>query len=154
MNTDVQQAARTLDELHAAASRADSAAYFDLYTPDAVFMGTDGTERWTLPEFRAYAMPHFAKGQGWTYVPRPASRRIEPAGAGVLVFDELLDNEKYGLCRGTGVLVKTGEPARWRVRVYSLSFMIPNDVAGAVVAITKPATPPGTAIPPAPTARP
>ena len=55
-----------LDQLHAAASKADGPTYFGLYAADAVFIGTDATERWSLPQFRAYAEPYFAKGQGWT----------------------------------------------------------------------------------------
>ena len=38
-----------LDQLHAAAAKADGPTYFGLYTPDAVFIGTDATERWSLP---------------------------------------------------------------------------------------------------------
>ena len=35
--------ALTLDALHAAAAKADGAAYFQLFAPDAVFLGTDAT---------------------------------------------------------------------------------------------------------------
>jgi ketosteroid isomerase-like protein len=34
-----------LDALHARASAADFDGYFELYTDDAVFLGTDATER-------------------------------------------------------------------------------------------------------------
>jgi len=124
-----------LDALHAAASRADGAAYFALYAPEAVFIGTDASERWTLAEFHAYTDPLFAKGKGWTYVPRggAGARNVSvvPAENGaaptVAWFDELLDNEKYGLCRGTGVArVVNG---RWRVCQYHLTFPVPNEIA-------------------------
>ena len=58
----------TLDLFHRLASDADL-AYFDLFHHTAVFLGTDATERWTLPAFRDYARPYFEKGQGWTYLP-------------------------------------------------------------------------------------
>ncbi len=117
---------RVLDALHLAASRADGPAYFDLYTPDAVFIGTDAGERWTLPEFRAYAEPVFSKGKGWTYRPRTRSVVLGPGGR-TAWFDELLDSESYGTSRGTGVLLRT--PQGWRVAQYALTFPIPNDLA-------------------------
>ena len=117
----------TLDALHAAASRADGPAYFGLFTPDAVFIGTDATERWTLPEFRAYAAPHFAQGKGWTYRPRVRRFGSRHACADVAWFDEILDSENYGTSRGTGVLVRG--PGGWRVAQYALTFPIPNDLA-------------------------
>ncbi|MEM6928706.1 MAG: nuclear transport factor 2 family protein, partial [Myxococcota bacterium] len=48
-----------LDGLHRAASEADADAYFGRFTPDAVFIGTDPTERWTLDAFRTWAEPRF-----------------------------------------------------------------------------------------------
>ena len=145
----------TLDALHAAASRADFDGYFALYTPDAVFIGTDATERWTVDEFKAYARPHFQKGKvegkmegksggGWTYLPRAGKRHVtvDPSGT-VAFFDELLDNENYGTTRGTGVVrkVTTGEgenaKSRWLVAQYSLSIPIPNPLAKRVAAMVK-----------------
>ena len=41
---------QTLDQLHAAAAKADGKAYFDLFAPDAVFIGTDVSERWTMDQ--------------------------------------------------------------------------------------------------------
>ncbi len=54
--------AKTLDALHAAASKPDEARYFALFAPGAVFIGTDATERWTIEEFRSYAHARFATG--------------------------------------------------------------------------------------------
>jgi dienelactone hydrolase len=141
----------TLDALHAAASKSDFDAYFALFTADAVFIGTDAGERWTLDEFKAYARPHFQKGPGkggWTYVPRAGTRHVtivpgpkgETDGTGtVAFFDELLDNENYGTTRGTGVLRKVGEgeAAVWRVSQYSLSIPIPNAIAKRVATMVK-----------------
>lgn len=144
-----------IDALHAAASRAEFDNYFSLFTPDAVFIGTDATERWTVDQFKAYAKPIFQKAAGankaaWTYVPRPASRHLTvipgPKGeedATVAFFDELLDNENYGTTRGTGVLRKVtigeGENAKtmWKVSQYSLSIPIPNPIAKRVAAMVK-----------------
>ena len=133
---DTKPIAATLDAFHAAASKADFNAYFALFTAEGVFLGTDATERWTVEEFKAYAKPFFDKGQGWTYTAIAGKRFITIADdGGTAWFDELLTNEKYGTCRGSGVLRKFG--ADWRIAQYNLAFMIPNDAAKDVVALIK-----------------
>lgn len=114
-----------LDAFHGAAARADGDAYFALLAPDAVFLGTDASERWTKEEFRAYATPYFSQGKGWTYLPRDRHIMIN-ADADAAWFDERLSNEKYGECRGTGVL--TRRDGRWLISQYNLSVPIPNDL--------------------------
>jgi hypothetical protein len=139
-NMDELKVRRTLDRLHAAASRADGKVYFEQFAPDAVFLGTDASERWTLAQFKAYAEPYFAKGQGWTYT--VTERTITREGS-VAWFDERLSNEKYGECRGTGVLVRRG--GEWKIAQYNLTVPIPNDllptVAQQIRAMQAPATP-------------
>ena len=119
-----------------AASRADGEDYFGQFSHDAVFLGTDPAERWALSQFRDYAMPYFDRGVGWTYLPRPGGRhvRLSPDG-GVAWFDEVLDNEKYGECRGTGVLRR--DDGEWKIVQYGLSLPIPNDLTGDVVALIR-----------------
>ena len=119
---------QVLDDWHQAASAADGARYFGHMAEDAVYLGTDASERWTLPAFRAFCEPYFAKGVGWTYEPR--ERHVSVAGR-LAWFDERLWNEKYGECRGTGVLREDG--GEWKIVHYSLTFPIPNDLAGDVV---------------------
>ena len=48
-----------LDGLHQDAHEGNFENYFNRYSPDAVFLGTDKTERWTIKEFKAYAEPAF-----------------------------------------------------------------------------------------------
>jgi ketosteroid isomerase-like protein len=112
-----------LDALHDAASKADGARYFSLYAPEAVFLGTDESERWTLAEFRAYAEPIFGQGKGWTY--RSTQRHIVMQAGGWASFDELLENAKYGTCRGSGSLRRTS--AGWKIVQYNLSVPVPNE---------------------------
>jgi ketosteroid isomerase-like protein len=120
-----------LDDFHQAASVADGERYFGHFTPDAIFLGTDATERWTVGAFRAYAKPYFSQGRGWTY--KPVERHVMLSADGSIAwFDEKLKNEKYGLTRGTGVLQKTD--AGWKIAHYSLTFLVPNDASEAVVA--------------------
>ncbi len=122
--------APTLDAWHRAAAMGDFDAYFSRMTEDAVFLGTDATERWTRAEFEAFARPYFDGVEAWTYT--PVSRHIEadPARPGVAWFDELLTNAKYGTCRGTGVLV--AHDGRWKIAHYSLAFPIPNALAPGI----------------------
>ena len=115
-----------LDTFHGAAARADGATYFAQLTPDAVFIGTDASERWTVEELRAYAEPHFRQGKGWLYQPLQRAVVFSPDRK-VAWFDEQLFNESYGRTRGSGVLVLT--PEGWKIAQYVLSFPVPNGLA-------------------------
>src|SRR5579859_2711752 len=117
-----------LDQLHAAASKADGKTYFDLFAPDAVFIGTDASERWTMDQFRGYALPLFAQGKGWTYKPRLRHVTIARVPCSCVAwFDEILDSASYGISRGTGMVTLT--PFGWKIEQYALTFPIPNDLA-------------------------
>jgi ketosteroid isomerase-like protein len=118
--------AAVLDGWHAAAARADGERYFACLSADAVFIGTDASERWTVPEFRAYAEPYFAQGRGWSY--RALERYVALGPDGLAWFDERLASEKYGECRGSGVLRREG--GTWKIVHYVLSFPVPNEVVG------------------------
>ena len=128
--------AAVLDNLNAASTAADGEAYFALFTPDARFVGTDATEHWTLEEFRAYAGPHFARGNGWSYPATDRTVTIAPIDCRCIAwFEEKLTNASYGETRGSGVLRLTDDG--WKIEQYVLSFAIPNDRADAVVAAVK-----------------
>jgi hypothetical protein len=124
-----EAAAAVLNALHEAASKADGATYFDLFTPDATYIGTDVTEHWSIAQFRAYAEPYFNRGRGWTYTPRSRSLTLAPLDCRCVVwFDEALNSQSYGTSRGTGVLVR-GDDGKWRIALYALTFPIPNALA-------------------------
>lgn len=124
--------AAQLDRFHQAAASADGETYFNLFSNDGVFIGTDASERWPLDAFKKFAEPYFSQGKGWTYLPR--DRTIVVHGD-VAWFDELLDNESYGECRGSGVLVK--EKGQWKIAQYNLHFPIPNDLAKQITQMIK-----------------
>jgi len=118
-----------LDAFHAAAARADQPAYLGLLTEDAVFLGTDASERWRGQAFRDFVASHYGKGNGWTYV--ATQRHISVAAGGEFAwFDELLDNEQLGVCRGSGVLLQT--TGGWKIAQYNLSVPVPNALVGGV----------------------
>ena len=124
------QVSSVLEDWHAAAAAADEARYFGHFTQDAVFLGTDATERWTRDQFRAWAKPFFARGKAWSF--RALSRHVAFSRDGqVAWFDEALDTPNMGPARGSGVLVREG--AGWRLAQYNLSVPIPNALLDGVV---------------------
>lgn len=125
------QVAATLDALHQAASEADGDRYFALFAEEGVFHGTDATERWTVEEFKAYALPFFEQGRGWTYTPTERHVYVS-AGGSTAWFDERLENAGLGETRGTGVLVL--RDGTWKVAQYNLTIPVPNSLAGEFVA--------------------
>lgn len=125
-NAERERVAATLDALHAYAAQADFDRYFGLYASNAVFLGTDKTERWSVEQFKDYARPIFAQGRGWEY--KVIERWITVSADGHSAwFDERLDNASLGECRGSGVLVRSG--GRWLISQYNLTIPIPNDLA-------------------------
>lgn len=122
--------ALTLDLWHSAADTGNFDRYFDSMTDDSIFLGTDDTERWTKPQFMDYAREPFADGHGWTYT--PGERYITVAHDGQTAWsDELLTHDRYGLLRGTSVLVKINN--EWKIAQYNLTFLVPNAIAKEVV---------------------
>ena len=86
-----------LDGLHQDAHEGNFQDYFARYAKNAVFLGTDKTERWTIEEFKAYAKPAFDDGHGWTY--SVIERNWEGDG-NIRWFDEILFNEKVRTLQG------------------------------------------------------
>jgi ketosteroid isomerase-like protein len=126
-----QEVAETLDTFHRAAAEADLDSYLNTITDDVVFLGTDGNERWQGDTFRDFARENFSAGRGWVYKPRERSIQMARTGA-TAWFDESLENSSLGRCRGTGVVVKTGDG--WRIAQYNLSVPVPNAMVEQVVA--------------------
>lgn len=129
-NQNEEAVALVLNQFHKAASDHDFNKYFGLMTADAVFIGTDAGERWDVKAFKDYVKPHFDKGRGWTYLPKKRHISFAP-DTRVAWFDEILENSKYGICRGTGVLVKDGKD--WKISQYHLTIPVPNELADALV---------------------
>ena len=121
-----------LNGLHLDAHKGNFESYFNRYSTDAMFLGTDKTERWTIEEFKAYAKPAFSDGHGWTYA--VIERNWEGDG-NLRWFDEILLNEKLGHCRGTGVVkLVNGE---WKISHYALTMLVPNSIAAEVGSQTR-----------------
>jgi len=121
----------TLDDFHQAAARADFAGYVGVMTEDVIFLGTDGSERWQGQEFRDFVQSNFSSGRGWTYLPLERNVMLSADGR-TAWFDEVLQNKELGTCRGSGVLVKSGNG--WKIAQYNLSVPVPNAIVYEVAA--------------------
>ncbi|GAB5496748.1 MAG: hypothetical protein Phyf2KO_18280 [Phycisphaerales bacterium] len=119
-----------LSEMHEATKAADHETYFDMFTDDAVFFGTDIWERWTKDEFESLYKPYMESGRGWWFQMRDRHVDVQPGGT-VAVFDETLYSEAYGQCRGSGACrLVEGE---WKIVRYHLDITLPNPVAADLV---------------------
>ena len=107
-----------------------------MLTPTPISACSRPTPASSLAQSKAYAAPYFSRGQGWTYRPHDRVTTLAPGDCRCIVwFDELLDNDAYGLTRGSGVLRRTEDG--WKIEQYVLSMPIPNDKAKAVVALVQ-----------------
>lgn len=119
-----------LDEFHAAAAAADEGRYLATLAEEAVFLGTAPGERWAGTDFREFVHSYFSRGKGWTYT--ASERSIDIARDGRTAwFDETVQNEFYGACRGSGVLQHDG--VGWRIEQYNLTIPVPDDLATDLV---------------------
>lgn len=117
-----------ITQWHADAAASDHEAYIGAMTGQGIYIGTDATEYWKKDAFSAWSKPYFDKKQGWNL--KKINRNIYLSEGGETAwFDELLDTG-MGLCRGSGVLVKTN--GEWKIAHYVLSVTLPNDLIPAV----------------------
>lgn len=130
-NVQKKNVSKVLDDLNAFAANADFKNYFDLFATESSFIGTDATEVWNKKEFMEWSKPFFESKKTWNFT--SLKRNISFSADGKYAwFDELL-NTQMKLCRGSGVLEKTGN--QWKIKQYVLSQTIPNDVNDDVIKI-------------------
>jgi ketosteroid isomerase-like protein len=123
-----------VDAWHLAAEKSDEERYFSFFTDDAVFLGTDATERWPVAEFRKYTHDRFQKGTAWTIRAKVRRVSFSPDGK-VAWFDEEVENKRWGVSRGSGVLVRLGR--QWKIAQYNYCVPIPNDLLVKVVELIR-----------------
>ncbi len=129
--TEKKQISAMLDSFNLAAAKADYKAYFDFYTEDAIFTGTDATERWDKKQFMVWAKPFFDRGKAWSFTSIERNIYFDKSGS-LAWFDELL-NTQMKICRGSGVVVKEGNA--WKLKQYILSVTVPNDQLDSVISM-------------------
>lgn len=113
-----------INKWHGAASDANAKVFFESMADNCVYIGTDATERWTKSEFVSFAKPYFDKGKAWDF--KPYDRDVHVTSDGKFAwFSELLTTW-MGVCRGSGILVRTDQG--WKLEQYHLSVTVPNDI--------------------------
>jgi len=137
--TTEQAIGKVLNAYYTAEAKGNRNAFLAIMTTDAVFLGTDPGERWIMSGpngFQAYVNKHMKPGHGWIYKLQPGSRHIEVGDQlDTAWFDEVLISPKYGRMRSTGMIVLTDNV--WRIKRYSLSFLVPNKIAPKVVQLIR-----------------
>lgn len=116
-----QQVNAFVDRWHddAAHTRPD---YWDKFTPDAVFIGTDKSEVWSYKEFKAWAKRFWDRKKAWSFTAQKRNVYFS-ADKKYVWFDEQL-NTQMGTCQASGVLRNTGQG--FLIEHYQLSLAVPN----------------------------
>jgi hypothetical protein len=132
-----------LDRFHDSAARSNFEEYFNCFSPNGCFVGTDATEYWTVEEFKLYCEPHFRSPSAWIYLPISGKRTLFPFSSSTAAsassppvmasFDELLQSKSMNCdVRGTGTVVWNTDKQKWEILSYYLSFPIPDAVGSRV----------------------
>lgn len=123
-----------LNNWHKAAAEAKFDDYFSYLDEESIFIGTDATENWNKKQFKDFAKPYFDKGRAWNFTALERNIYFDKS-KNIAWFDELL-NTQMKICRGSGVLIKSGK--EWKIKHYVLSMTIPNDNTNDVIKIKAP----------------
>ncbi len=119
----VEDINKFMDNWHLAAARADADAFFGAMSADGIYIGTDQTERWYRDEIREWSKKYFDRKSAWDF--KPLERQVHLSDDGQYAWlNETLDTW-MGICRGSGILVKTSDS--WLIKQYHLSVTIDND---------------------------
>jgi len=112
-----------MDTWHLAAAKANAEVFFGMMSEDAVYIGTDKTERWQRDELREWAREAFARESAWIFKATERNWQIE-GDKQLAICDELLETW-MGPCRSTAVL--TWQDNSWQIIHYQLSVTIDNE---------------------------
>ncbi len=116
-----------LRDVHLAKAEGDGERFFGLFASDAVILGTDRAERYSVAAWRAIFGPYYARGSG-----RPATIPVEqhvylsPDGD-MAWFEELVERQNLGRMRGTGVIAKV--EGAWKFVHYNFVLIVPAELA-------------------------
>ena len=120
---------------HKAAAVADEDTFFGSMTPDAYYIGTDASERWVRDEMKIWSKKFFDRDTAWAFTSLKRDIYFTKDG-NTAWFDETLDTW-MGICRGSGVVVRTKDG--WKINQFVLSICVSNnDVNKYLDIINKP----------------
>ncbi|RMF00441.1 MAG: hypothetical protein D6772_06380, partial [Bacteroidetes bacterium] len=112
-----------LDAWHRAAATADADAFYGSMAPDAIYLGTDASERWLRDELREWAAFAFEREAAWDF--KPTHREVYFTDNQTYAWWEEVLHTWMGPCRGSGVAQRTDEG--WKIKHYHLSVTLPNE---------------------------
>lgn len=122
-----------MDAWHEAAANADETTFFGSMTADAIYLGTDASERWKRDELRKWSERFFERESAWNFT--PVRREVYFSEDGQYAwFEELLETW-MGQCRGSGVLHKGKDG--WKIKHYNLAVTIHNDLIKEFIVLVK-----------------
>lgn len=122
-----------IDNWHLAAATSDEDAFFGSMSEDAVYLGTDATERWSREEMREWSKAYFQRESAWDF--KATIRQIYLSDNGEYAWWEENLDTWMGECRGSGLLQKY--PDGWKIKHYDLSVTLPNDKIKAFMELVK-----------------
>lgn len=113
-----------MDAWHKAAATADEGVFFGSMSEDAIYLGTDESERWLRDELKEWSAEYFKRDKAWAF--KPYDRQLYWSDNQRIVwFEEKLETW-MGPCRGSGILMRKGDG--WVLKHYNLAALVPNDV--------------------------
>lgn len=112
-----------IDGWHRAAATADENVFFGSMAPDAIYLGTDATERWLRDELRTWAAKAFDRVVAWDFTPFDRHAYFSADGQHAWWEENL--RTWMGICRGSGVAEKSADG--WKIKHYHLSVTVPNE---------------------------
>jgi hypothetical protein len=118
-----------LADWHSAASTGDEEKYFSYLAPDAIFLGPDEQQHWTVDALREYAVPKYGE-KGFPIRALRYDALLSGDGRDAWV-EEDLDTDVLGPARGTGWM-RRNDDGKWRIMRYSLVLTIPESRIGEV----------------------
>jgi hypothetical protein len=112
-----------LNNWHLAAAIADEETFFGSMDENAIYIGTDATEKWRKHELEVWSKKYFNRESAWNF--KPLKREIYLSkNKKVAWFDEQLETW-MGICQASGILEKKNK--EWKIVHYQLSVTVPNE---------------------------
>lgn len=123
ISADQQKINSLMDAWHKAAATADEDVFFGSMAENAIYLGTDDSERWLRDDMKEWSKEYFDRDSAWDFT--PSAREIYFSEDGQTAWFEEKLATWMGPCRGSGVVsMINGE---WKLRHYNLAVTVPND---------------------------
>ncbi len=120
-------ASSMLRDFHLARPESDGERFFDYFTPEAVVLLTDRSERLTMARLRAFLGLYQAQGhQSPTLTPVERHVHLSPE-KNMAWLEERIEEQHLGQMRATGVLRRVD--GTWKIAHFNLVILVPPELA-------------------------